>query len=305
MKNRIQYLTSFAVLGAALLLVGGCTGGDDEPEPECGNGIREGLELCDTDDTVDISCEDLNVGQGIVTCTSDCLLDLSMCSEPPECGNGIREGMEECDASALSGAACDDLGYDGGELSCDTSCAFDTGMCCEHSCPGAGDTQCFGDVIRSCTTQPSGCLAWQDALDCGANLPPQVCDASGGEASCVLPCTDQCTTAGHERCQWDAVIQTCELQPGGCLDWSLTDDCSIHDPVEVCDASGNAASCIPACTDSCTTQNEFRCAGDALEKCDLVYGGCLEWTNIHDCTLNPCGSCYDWGGGYAECTYGC
>lgn len=304
MKNSDRFQISLTAVFTALLLVGGCGGGEEDDEPECGNGIVEGRELCDRDESIDFTCNDLQLGEGIITCTADCMLDLSVCSTAPVCGNGVREGTEECDASALGDYACDDLGHGGGELRCDATCAFDVGLCCDHRCPTEGETQCFGDVVQSCSTQPGGCLDWEDTLDCAANLPPQVCDNTGAEARCVLPCADQCTNAGDERCQWDAVVQTCAVQPDGCLDWSLTDDCSIHDPVEVCDASGTSAGCVPACTDNCTILNEFRCTGNTLEKCDLVFGGCLEWIYIHDCTLNPCGTCSEWGG-TAECSWGC
>jgi cysteine-rich repeat protein len=101
-------------------------------EGACGNGVREGIEVCDGADAElcpgaclgDCTCPLDQCGNGILeggeqcdgadddACPGLCLGDCS-CESIPVCGNGIREGAEECDGS-------DDAGCDG---LCDIECS--------------------------------------------------------------------------------------------------------------------------------------------------------------------------------------
>jgi hypothetical protein len=116
------------------------TGG--EPEPECGNGVIEGEEVCDGDDLGGLTCELLALRGGTLGCLDDCLaFDLLQCMGISMCGNAIIEGNEECDGFELGGLDCLALpGFSGGLLVCD-ECELDTMLCepCKPALAGCGD----------------------------------------------------------------------------------------------------------------------------------------------------------------------
>ena len=86
----------------------------------------------------------------------------------------------------------------------------------------------------------NGCLAWHTTTDCAANSPALVCDASGGQPTCIDTCTNSCLTENAVQCAGDA-IQTCTRGSDGCLDWATTSDCSSNTPAQTCDASGRSS----------------------------------------------------------------
>jgi hypothetical protein len=72
-------------------------GDGDTGEPVCGNGIREGNEVCDGMDLDDMTCADHGFGGGMLMCDDSCNLDMTPCcyttGEPcnivmPDCCNG-------------------------------------------------------------------------------------------------------------------------------------------------------------------------------------------------------------------------
>ena len=84
-----------------------------------------------------LACAALGLGEGLLTCTPDCLgFDTSGCGVVgPGCGNGVVEPGEQCDGMNLQGFDCASLGLGGGILACDpVLCVFDTSMCM----PGGG-----------------------------------------------------------------------------------------------------------------------------------------------------------------------
>ena len=122
------------------------------PAMECGNGIREGNEVCDGSDFGGVSCADFG-GNGALSCNPDCTLNPSQCGGPDTCGNGVVEPPEQCDGDELDGMTCADVArsFPDGELSC-SDCSFNTTQCCIPNlmaCSG-NDQCCSGTCLVVC-----------------------------------------------------------------------------------------------------------------------------------------------------------
>ena len=102
---------------------GSAVGGSGGVEaPTCGDGVREGAEVCDGDDLGGQSCETFGFAGGSLSCET-CVLDTTGCYDEL-CGNGTQEGGEECDGTDLGGQSCGALGFSQGTLACSDMCLF-------------------------------------------------------------------------------------------------------------------------------------------------------------------------------------
>jgi hypothetical protein len=135
------------VVSACLLLAaGGCSEtpargdrGGDAPAivdkgpggPLCGNGVREGSELCDKEDLAGRICTSEGFGSGTLACKTDCSLDTAGCFQ---CGDGKIGGTESCDGAELGGKTCQTQGFDSGALGCTASCQLDLSKCAIATC---------------------------------------------------------------------------------------------------------------------------------------------------------------------------
>ncbi len=98
--------------------------------PVCGDGIRQGLEVCDGGDLAGATCLDHGFYKGILRCLDDCSgFDLSGCWG--HCGDEIVNMDEEvCDGGNLAGASCESIGFGGGKLGCLPDCSgYDVSGC--------------------------------------------------------------------------------------------------------------------------------------------------------------------------------
>lgn len=196
-----------------------------EASPDCGNGMIDGTEECDTNNINGASCADQGLSTGSVTCGGGCVLDYSACYQ---CGNGTVEGPEECDGTNLGGQTCVTLGHDGGVPSCSANCLVIN----ESPCTDCGDNQaegaevCDGTALNGQTCQTQGfatgnlacngnCTAFNTAgcsgtsQTCGNNVREgtEVCDGTalngqtcatqgfiGGNLACNGTCSGYVTT---------------------------------------------------------------------------------------------------------------
>jgi cysteine-rich repeat protein len=109
---------------------------EPEPEPCCGDGVKEGDEECDDGNTAD--------GDG---CSAECTIE-----PPPCCGDGVREGDEECD----DGNTADGDG-------CSAQCTIEPSGCCGNGVVEAGEACDDGN-----TSDGDTCSS-----DCQYAYPPQ------------------------------------------------------------------------------------------------------------------------------------
>jgi len=161
---------------------GGCEG-------YCGDGIINGLELCDgTTDPPTLGCESLGYYSGQPGC-----LQTEVTGTPQEavncgtltpgtcqhyCGDGVRNGNEACDGAEFGGLTCQSFGFYNGELTC------------------SGNTQTDDpDPTNQCSQiDTSGC-----SLFCGDGVRngDELCDgADFGGSSCLT----YGATGGHLLC---------------------------------------------------------------------------------------------------------
>ncbi|MFH2008250.1 MAG: Ig-like domain-containing protein [bacterium] len=170
------------------------------------------------------SCADDCTAPGDTQCLGTVI---QACTSGPD---GCLDWVSGTDC-ASTGRFCDDTG--GSAICSDT---------CVDECLGAGDTQCLGTVIQTCAVGSDSCLDWVNGNDCDSS--GQQCDDSGGAATCVSTCVDECATAGDAQCQ-GTVIQTCTMGGDGCTDWVSGVDCASSG--NICSGAGGTASCIPDC----------------------------------------------------------
>ncbi len=205
----------------------------------CGNGIREGHEVCDGQDLAGVTCESRGYAGGELRCLSDCRgYDESGCFRPGTCGDGIREASEDCDGTDLGGKTCQDLGYAEGQLRCGPGCSYDTSGCTNSI------SKCGNGVIE----------------------PGEVCD---GPKLNGKTCQDFGFAGGHLACKTDCTdYDTAECSQSQCGN-------GVLDPGEECDnGPGNSDSEPDACRTDCHWAHCGDGVADSGEACDGTdFGG--------------------------------
>ena len=257
----------FAFAGCVLALaVPGCGGGGSEnavcgdnvcdssesaascaTDCGCGNGVLNAGEDCDGTDVGDATCESVAQHGGTLGCNADCTFDVVGCDQYM-CGDGIVDPGEECDGSDLGGATCDSIGFTTGALACGSNCKLDVAACCNDFCPAANTSACDGDTVRNCVMEPTGCLGLE-LTDCTAT--DDVCVENGNVAACQ--CVNRCSAPGLGRCD-GGLAETCEMQPDGCLDYTVNADCTTT--TGACAVGPQGSTCVSPATgeDWCEAQ---------------------------------------------------
>lgn len=246
------------------------SGGECVSTIECGNGIVEGGEVCDTG--VD------NLGEG---CSEDCLsvdpdFDCSVAGEPCTnlvvCGDGFVTGTE----------ACDDGGAPGGCLR-DCSAVEPGYICLRPGKPCVVEPSCGDGVLNpgeQCddgnTVARDGCKPVECTIESGFAC------MEAGKACAALVCGDGIRTPDeqcddHNRVNTDGCSTTCRVQTG----WV----CPIED-----------APCVPRCGDGVLTGYETcddrnRASADGCNAaCQREPGWACTGAGAGSCTRSVCGN---------------
>lgn len=164
----------------------------------CGDGVQDGVEVCDGEDLDRHSCEDLGFGAGQLDCLPNCgAFDTTGCGLPPGCGNDEIDGVAElCDGQDFGDLSCERLGFASGQLVCAADClSYDKSGCVEACVPDCSGRQCGPDpvcgqscgscAVGSCDESTGDCVlahdAGVDSLDADPPAPdsgPQPADAA-------------------------------------------------------------------------------------------------------------------------------
>ncbi|MFH2005400.1 MAG: DUF4215 domain-containing protein [bacterium] len=231
---------------------------------ECGNGEREGGEVCDGTDFEGQTCASaLGSEFGELRCTVACQLDVSDCHS---CGNGVQEPEESCDDG-------DSLDGDG----CSGRCQVELGWVCDGA-PSLCDTICGDGRVRGLEACDDGNT--DDGDGCTDLCEPEAGWVCVGEPSeCELTCGDATLDAG----------ETCDdgnLQPGdGCSPncaeesgWSCSGEPSVCNGVcgdgvlvgaEACDDGNTQPG--DGCAPNCGIESGWECQGEP-SVCAAVCG---------------------------------
>lgn len=118
-----------------------CSGWDtitcEDVETVCGNGMKEGKEICDSES---VKCYDLDPQYylGTAECNDTCDdWDVSDCKKGTAvCGNDVVEGAELCDGTLDLCAEIDPEAFSGGKAYCLDDCSGWDTITCEEKAPG-------------------------------------------------------------------------------------------------------------------------------------------------------------------------
>lgn len=243
-------------------------------------------EVIDGDAQCTVECDDSCSPDGATRCNSSFLQTCTIADE------GCLEWTVTTDC-AEEGGTCDDSGD---VPECDYTCS--------DACPTIDQTRCVGELIQTCVMGSEGCHEWSDGTDCATMEPPQFCVVAETGAECVDECVDRCPAVDDLGCNLD-MVSTCQISEYGCLDWEVTEDCTLIEPPMVCDDTGETPTCVLACSDECPAADDTHCVGDVIQACTLAASGCLEWLTGLDCAaLEPAQECDD-SSGTASCVTSC
>jgi hypothetical protein len=98
------------------------------------------------------------------------------------------------------------------------------------------------------------------------------------------PCAEvvaPCDTPAATRCGGESdAVETCLVDPTGCLAWAETAACGGPG---TCLAQDGGAACDEDCVDECGAAGEGRCVGELVQDCTRSAVGCLFWADGEDC----------------------
>ena len=265
----------------------------DAAQPTCGDGKKNGSELCDKADLGGKSCKALGYASGTLKCTPKCAFDTAGCVAPAKCGDGkINDTGEQCDKTELGGKSCTSQGYAGGTLTCSTSCKLDASACFKcgdgkingaDKCDGAalGGETCKGlgyasgtlTCKKDCTFDTAGCVAPAKCGDSKINAAAEQCDktALGGKT-----CKTQGFAGGTLKCSSSCKLDTASCYKCGDKKINGTEVCDgvLHNG-KTCKTQGywsGTLSCKPGCAAFDTSKCHY-CGNGVLnpgEKCDTA-----------------------------------
>jgi hypothetical protein len=278
------------------------------PKPYCGNKIVDSGEDCDGG--TNLSCSDLNLGTGSLSCSSSCKFRTTSCSYPEGpgvCGDKKLNPPEVCDGS-IGTTRCTTLGFSGGTLSCSANnCTFITNACTSPSTPlgYCGDgfitkgELCDGSNInatcaklgfaggsikctsKTCNYDTTACLpklCGNAKVDTG-----EQCDGGVGK----LTCEDHGMKSGTLRCSSD-----CKISTKDCIGTATVCGDGFIGPGETCDEGFQGQTCEDynlisgtlGCIDcNISTDNCFNgyCGDNEIDQGESCDG--LTWGEVYYC----------------------
>ena len=267
--------------------------------PECGNGVIETGEECDSSAfPIDsVSCADYNSSyiRGEVTCNANCTINYNLCElapEPPSCGDGKLDDGELCDDNKFpdNTKACNKLFpdlYDKGTVKCTDTCEYDTTACV----PLCGNGTVNISKGEACDHSDSG-----DKFPTSANSCAKVV---GTGSTGTLACSTDCKSIITSGCTAETLCGNGKLDGDEQCDKSLYADnkttCANWDSKYT---SGNVS-----CNSDCTV-NFAACSEAPVEQCG---NGILDAGE--PCDLNAFAdnktACADWDGKYTSGNVSC
>ena len=226
---------------------------DDDCEAVCGNGIREGLELCDGADCP-TSCDDGN------PCTEDELVgSAASCNARCRHGSGTANACGGCRVlTNRPGSAC---------MVTLNSC-MSTGV---YECEGAEAVQCNARMPTGAAERCNG-----DDDDCDSRVDEGVKNTCGGcaslQAAIGATCFVEgpgCTNQGRYQCDGTDALR-CDAMPCLCGN-------GVVDSGESCDVTvpgGNPGACPTSCNDGDPCTEDRRVGSLCQTTCLNVPGMC-------------------------------
>ena len=251
------------------LSIGTCV----EAEAECGDGYKNGAEVCDTvGDTSTKACSDLDSTKmwqdgSVATCKDDCSgYSMDTCVEEL-CGNGSKDEGEVCDPNDEGTAdepgsatqTCQEFDSTknwqaGGSATCKADClGYEQNTCKEDTTtPEGGCTKaedCTGDAnnkLKQCID--SKCVECGENSHCEGNTKNKICDVT--THACVECTTDaNCTNDTKNKCHQNK-----------CVACKTNDDCS----------DGKVCNDKNACVADEPDANCKKLTGEGLYWCQLM-----------------------------------
>ncbi len=221
---------------------------------ECGDGIIDEGEECDTQNFGGRTCRTEGFDGGTLTCSSACTLLTAECSGGGVCGNGIIEEPETCDGTAFGGKSCLSLGYSGGTLKCHDFCLLDTSHCASSNSECGNGLREYGEECDDQDLNNAGCT---------------VLGYYGGDLRCGADCTFDLTgCASYGRCGDGMLQEPHEECDGSVLEGVTCSTMGYYGGVLVCssDCQYDTADCVATgrCGDGVLQSAYEECDGTAL-----------------------------------------
>jgi hypothetical protein len=308
-----QSCASLGFYAGALACLSNCQLDLTDCRGQCGDGVKNGTEVCDGNDFGDDTCTARGFYGGTLRCTNGCqTIVTDQCAG--RCGDGTLDALEVCDPgdathpADLGGATCQVLGYHPGTLACRSDCRFDFTGCGGRCGDGVKDPteQCDGTDLGTPAADCTTAGYYLGTLACGANCQFDVSGCSelcgdgvkNGAELCdtydfgALTCRDFESPAGPGF-NYYAGYLTCSactsIDPSQCRDYCGD---GIRNGSEVCDGADlDQRTCESfayyggtlRCATTCDAYDKHDCSGycgdgaingSGAEQCDgLAQGG--------------------------------
>ncbi len=278
----------------------------EEVEAVCGDGYKNGAEVCDPEDkshsgSATEICQELDSTKkwkegGLAACKADCSgYEVGTCEEaepdeePATCGDGNKTGAEVCDTVGETRTkACSELDStktwkEGSVATCKADCTdYSMDTCVEELCGnGSKDEGEVCDPKDKGTGEEPG-TATQTCQEFDSTKNWQAVGSATCKADClgyeVGTCKEDTTTpeggcTKAEDCKGDANNKLKQCIDSKCVECGENTHCEGNTKNKVCDVTTHA--CVECTTDA-------NCTSDTKNKCH--QNKCVECKSNDDCS---------------------